>query len=122
MKIKSIIAIAAALTLVSCSSEPTQKVTKTVVAIDPAGAQGASGVPAIRQFPMHGKILSVDAAAKKARIDAGQIGDWMGPMTMNYLIKDDAAFATLKEGNEIDCTVNVTPDDDFWVTGIKIVK
>lgn len=115
MKTLSLIALAAALTFVGCSSpQPSEA---------PNAAAGASGATAaIRHFPVHAKVLSVDTAAKKARLDAGPIGDWMGAMTMNYPIKDDAGLAQLKEGVELDATVNVTPDDDFWLTDIKVAK
>lgn len=122
MKTLSLIALAAALTFVGCSSAPKQEEAPSSAAA-PSGAPGPSGATAtIRHYPVHGKVLSVDAAAKKARIDAGAIGDWMGPMTMNYTIKDDAGFAQLKEGSEIDATVNVDPDDNFWLTDIKVAK
>ena len=123
MKITLLIAVAATLTMIGCSSAPKEEAAAPESATAPSGSLGPSGSTAtIRHFPMHGKILSVDAAAKKARINAGPIGDWMGAMTMNYPIKDDAAFAQLKEGNEIDCTVNVDADENFWVTDIKVVK
>jgi Cu/Ag efflux protein CusF len=130
VKILSLIALAAALTLVGCSSPNPSEAPNSAAApsggLGPAGGSGATGASgataAIRHFPVHGKVLAVDAAAKKARIDAGPIGDWMGPMTMNFLIKDDAGFAQLKPGVELDATVNVTPDDDFWLTDIKVAK
>ncbi|HXE62120.1 MAG TPA: copper-binding protein [Bryobacteraceae bacterium] len=124
MKTLSLIALAAALTLVGCSSPNPSEAPSSAAApsggLGPAGGSGATA--AIRHFPVHGKVLAVDAAAKKARIDAGAIGDWMGPMTMNFPIKDDAGFAQLKAGVELDATVNVTPDDDFWLTDIKVAK
>jgi Cu/Ag efflux protein CusF len=67
---------------------------------------------------MHGKILSLNASDKSARIDAGPIGDWMGAMTMNYPVKDDAEFAKLTAGATIDATVFVD-GDNFWVGEVK---
>jgi len=84
----------------------------------PAGASGASGQTAIKRYPMHGKIVSVSASEKSARIDAGPIGDWMGAMTMNYPIKDDTELAKVSAGQTIDATVFVN-GDDFWVGEIK---
>jgi Cu/Ag efflux protein CusF len=124
VKILSLIAIAATLTFVGCSSPNPSEAPNSAAApsggLGPAGGSGATA--AIRHYPVHGKVISVDAANKKARIDAGPIGDWMGPMTMNYDIKDDAGLAQLKAGSEFDATVNVTPDDDFWLTDIKVAK
>jgi Cu/Ag efflux protein CusF len=85
-----------------------------------AGASGASGATAIKRYSMHGKIVSLDAQAKKARIDAGPIGDYMpSAMTMNYFVKDDAEFAKLSAGQTIDATVFVHGDDDPWIGEIK---
>lgn len=123
MKITTLIVLAAALTFVGCSTAPTAAPESAVAPSGGLGPAGGSGAAAtIRHFSVHGKVLAVDAAAKKARIDAGAIGDWMGPMTMNYPIKDDAGFAQLKEGSELDATVNVDPEDNFWLTDIKVTK
>lgn len=83
-----------------------------------AGAAGASGQNELKKYPMHGKVLSLDAAEKSARIDAGPIGDWMGAMTMNYPVKDASEFAKLTAGATIDATVFVQ-GDDFWVGEVR---
>lgn len=116
--------LTAALILAGCSPAPQEPAAKTMEAA-PAAASGASGASgqttAIKRYPMHGKILSLNASEKSARIDAGPIGDWMGAMTMNYTIKDPAEFAKLAAGTEIDATVFVD-GDDFWVGEIKPAK
>ena len=110
--------VTAVLALAGCSTAPTETPAKTAE----TGAAAASGAPlAVKRYPMHGKILAVDAPAKSARIEAGPIGDWMGAMTMNYPIKDDAALPTLTSGSTIDATVFVQ-GDDFWVGEIKQSK
>ena len=110
---KIITLIAAAIVFVACSSPTPQKAVKSVVRVQPA----------VKQYPMHGKVLSLDPSAKKARIDAGPIGDWMpSAMTMNYLVKDDAEFAKLSAGETIDVTVFVKSDDDYWIGEIKPAK
>jgi len=123
VKTLSLIAIAATLTLVGCSSpNPSEAPNSATAPSGGLGPAGGSGAATIRHFPVHAKVLSVDMAAKKARLDAGPIGDWMGAMTMNYPIKDDAGLAQLKAGVALDATVHVTPDDDFWLTDIKVAK
>lgn len=105
----SIAIFAAALSLIGCSSgAPTESATAAV---------GASG-SAIKRYPMHGKVISVNAAEKSAKIDAGPIGDWMGAMTMNYAVKNDADLAKLTPGTTFDATVFVD-GDDFWVGEVK---
>ena len=111
--ISHVLFLAAALTLAACSSSAPDSAKTT----EPAAA-GASGAAAVKKYPMQGKILSLDATEKSARIDAGPIGDWMGAMTMNYPVKDAADFAKLTVGANIDATVFVQ-GDDFWVGDVK---
>ncbi len=113
--------LTAGLTLAGCSTSTPDAKTTDTGAPAASGASAASGAVAIKRYPMHGKIISVDAPAKSARIEAGAIGDWMGPMTMNYPIKDDAGLATLKPDTTFDATVFVQ-GDDFWVGEIKASK
>jgi Cu/Ag efflux protein CusF len=110
-----------ALTLTGCGTVgPGADTKQETAAAGASGASSASGAVAIKRYPMHGKIISVDVAAKSARIEAGPLGDWMGAMTMNYTIKDDAGLAKLAAGDAFDATVFVQ-GDDFWVGEIKPV-
>jgi len=69
---------------------------------------------------MQGEIKALDTNAKTATIAAGQIGDWMGPMTMEYAVKPDAEFQKLHVGDHIEATV-VVNDLAYYVTEIKVV-
>jgi Cu/Ag efflux protein CusF len=109
----SIAIVAAIFSLIGCNETRSGSVSDE----KPAPA-GASGQTAIKRYPMHGKVVSVNTAEKSAKIDAGPIGDWMGAMTMNYAIKDDADFAKLTPGITFDATVFVN-GDDFWVGEVK---
>jgi Cu/Ag efflux protein CusF len=82
---------------------------------------GSKPPEAGKRYPMEGKVLSIDANAKTATIDAGQIGDWMSPMTMEYPVKPDAELAKLHAGDKIQATV-VVNEPQYYVTDVKIVK
>ncbi len=100
-----------ALFLMGCSSG--------TPAAAPVVAAGASGqAVAVKRYPMHGKVLAVNATEKSAKIEAGPIGDWMGAMTMNYPVKDPAELSKMTAGEMIDATV-VVDGDDFWVADVK---
>jgi Cu/Ag efflux protein CusF len=75
--------------------------------------------PEAKRYPMQGEIKGLDPVAKNATISAGRIGDWMGPMTMEYPIKPDAEFAKLHVGDHIQATVIVN-DLKYYVTDVKI--
>lgn len=71
-----------------------------------------------KRYSMEGTIRALDPAAKSATIQAGQIGDWMDPMTMDYPIKPDSEFAKLHVGDHIKATV-VVKDPGYYVTDIQ---
>jgi len=72
-----------------------------------------------KRYPMEGDVKALDAASKTATIAAGQIGDWMEAMTMDYPVKPDAEFARLKVGEHIKATV-VVDDGKYYVTDIHV--
>lgn len=79
---------------------------------------GASG-PKEKRYQFDGYIMAVDASNKTATIRAGQIGDWMEPMTMEYAIKPDAELAKLHVGDKIHATA-VVHDPSYYVTDIQV--
>jgi Cu/Ag efflux protein CusF len=81
---------------------------------------GCGSQPPAKRYPMQGSIQALDANAKTATIAAGPIGDWMGPMTMEYQIKPDSEFQKLHVGDRIQATVVVVTDTSYYVTDIKV--
>ena len=74
-----------------------------------------------KRYQMEGHVKGLDPAAKTATIDAGKIGDWMEPMTMEYSVKPDSEFAKLKVGDHIKATV-VVEDVKYYVTDVTVVS
>jgi Cu/Ag efflux protein CusF len=72
-----------------------------------------------KRYQFDGTIMALDPAAKTATIRAGQIGDWMDPMTMEYRIKPDSEFAKLHVGDAIHATA-VVQDPSYYVTAINV--
>jgi Cu/Ag efflux protein CusF len=73
-----------------------------------------------KRYAVQGEIKALDAAAKTATIAHGQIGDWMGAMTMEYSIKPDAEFQKLRVGDKIEATIVVVNDTKYYVTEVKV--
>jgi len=84
-------------------------------------AAGCGSRPAAKRYPMEGDVKALDPSVKSATIAAGPIGDWMGPMTMEYSVKPDSEFQKLHVGDRIQATVVVVTDANFYVTGIKVL-
>jgi Cu/Ag efflux protein CusF len=73
-----------------------------------------------KRYPVQGEIKAIDPATKTATIAHGQIGDWMGAMTMEYSIKPDAEFQKLHVGDKIEATMVVVSDVKYYVTDVKV--
>ncbi len=73
-----------------------------------------------KRYPMKGEIKALDPGSKTATIDAGDIGDWMKAMTMEFPVKPDSELAKLHVGDRIEATVVVT-ENAYYVTDIKVI-
>ena len=73
-----------------------------------------------KRYPMQGVVKAVDPVAKMATIDAGKIGDWMEPMTMEYPVKPDSELTKLHVGEHIEAVV-VVQGEKYYVTDVKAV-
>ena len=71
-----------------------------------------------KKYELRGDVVSVDERGKVAAIKHEAIGDWMGAMTMDFKVRDDAEFAKLKAGLHITGTVFVL-GDDYWLGEIR---
>jgi len=95
--IRSVCLLLLALTLLSCGAKTSGK-----------------------RYPMQGKVLAVDPAAKTATIAAGKIGDWMDAMTMEYSVKPDSELAKIHAGDQIEAAV-VVEGERYYVTDVKVI-
>lgn len=91
--------------LISCGGEPTTDTSKQ------------------KRYPMKGKVVTVDKAAKKAEIDHEEIEGFMEPMRMKFPIYEDWVWDELKPGAEIraELVVDSTAKDPYWLENIGIV-
>ena len=72
-----------------------------------------------RQFPLRGKVVSVDRAAGTVTVDHEDIEDFMPGMTMPFPLKDAWAFDALEPGDRLDAIL-VVSDDGFWLEQLVI--
>ena len=80
--------------------------------------------PNARRFPIKGKIVSVDKAAKKATIEHSDIPGYMEAMSMEFPIHADWAWDEMKPGAEIsgELVVDNAAKDPFWIENVAIVS
>jgi protein SCO1/2 len=76
----------------------------------------------VRRYPVSGKIVSLDPQHQTANIDAAAIPNYMEAMAMDYPIQSKDDFRTLKIGERITGTLEVTGDESYTLTNIKPAK
>lgn len=76
-----------------------------------------------KRYPLKGKVISVDRAAKTAKIDHEAVGDYMPAMEMEFPIHADWVWDDLTPGAEIraELVVDNTAKDPYWLENIGIV-
>ncbi len=82
----------------------------------------SKSAPTASKFPtykMRGTIVAVHADDKSASIDADAIPGFMDAMTMEYTIRDSAAFSKLKPKDKITADLIVGPDGAY-IENVKI--
>lgn len=75
--------------------------------------------PDAKRYPIKGKVVSVDLAKKKAKIDHEEIPGYMEAMTMNFTVKDLDVLKTMSEGAEVKAEL-VVGKDDYWLENVII--
>lgn len=76
-----------------------------------------------KRYPIKGKVVSVDKATKKAKIDHDAIEGYMPAMTMDFQIRADWVWDELTPGSEIraELVVDNTAYEPYWLENIGIV-
>ncbi len=71
-----------------------------------------------KQYPLTGKILSIDSKERTANIDAAAIPGFMDAMRMDYPISSSSDLSALHVGEDISATVNVNDDGSYTLSNI----
>jgi Cu/Ag efflux protein CusF len=72
----------------------------------------------VKQYQLHGEVVSLDPHDKIATIYAQKIEGWMEAMKMEYPVKDTQDFSKLQPNECIDATVFVQ-GTEYWVGDVK---
>ncbi len=79
-----------------------------------AGSSGGAAAGVLKTFPIHGKVISVDAAKGAILLEHGAIPGFMDAMTMTYKLKDPGIASELHPGDLITAKLLVRQvGDDF---------
>jgi protein SCO1 len=77
----------------------------------------------VNRYPLKGKVVSVDKAAKTAKVDHEAIEGFMPAMTMEFPIRADWVWGDLVAGSDIraELVVDNSAKDPYWLENIGIV-
>ena len=76
-----------------------------------------------KRYPLKGKVVSVDKAKKKAKIEHEEIPGFMEAMTMDFPIYEDWVWENLAPGAQVhaELVVDSSADEPYWLEKIGIV-
>jgi protein SCO1/2 len=72
-----------------------------------------------KRYDLTGKVVSVDQAKRKAKIEHDEIKGYMPAMTMDFQIKQDWVLRELKPGHQVGAEL-VVDKDDYWLENVTI--
>lgn len=84
-------------------------------------ATGCSKHEQPRQYPFRGEVVRLDRNTNVASIHNEKVEGWMSKMTMDYPIENRNEYLSLRKGEKITATVNVT-SEGYWLTNVKEMK
>jgi Cu/Ag efflux protein CusF len=84
-----------------------------------AGSAFAQANSKKKSFTLHGKIEAVKGSEKRVTVKHDKIEGYMGAMTMDYKVNDDAMLKKLKPGDEITATLY---QDDYTLYDIRLTQ
>src|SRR5882757_6383555 len=93
---------------------------KTAVNSNQASANANQVSPNAKRFPFKGKVVSVDKATKKAKVDHEAVVGYMEAMTMEFPVHADMVWDELVPGAEItaELVVDSSSKDGFWLENL----
>jgi protein SCO1/2 len=74
-----------------------------------------------KRYTVKGKVVALDKAEHTATVDHEDIVGYMGAMSMEFDVKDDAGFQKLEVGDQVTATLAVTDEED-WLENLIITK
>lgn len=86
-----------------------------------ANQPGATSQPtSSKRYHLKGKVVSIDKRANMANVDGEEIPDFMGAMTMPYVVKPASELDKLAPGDAITADV-VVQDDNSWLENVAVI-
>lgn len=72
-----------------------------------------------RQYQLSGKVVALNVKDRTATINAAAIPNFMEAMTMEYPVKSQSDFNSLRVGEKISATVEVRDDGSYDLSNVR---
>ena len=82
------------------------------------GSNASNNEP-VKQYQLHGEVVSLDPHDKTATINAQKVEGWMDAMTMKYKVDDPKVLKAVKAGDQITATVY---EGDMSLHKVQVAK
>ncbi len=96
----------------------------SLLALACGSAEAEKASPNAKRYPLKGSVISVDAAAKKVKVDHDRIEGFMERMTMDFPVRADWIWSEITPGAQItaDLVVDNAAKDPYWLENIVITS
>jgi len=113
------IALACMLILAACG--PSQSAKQTDAKESDTKAAAGARLATTKQYPLTGKVVSIDKATRSINVDGDEVPGFMAAMTMPYQVKDAGILDRVAPGDRIKAEI-VVGSDGAYLENILVVK
>ena len=96
----------------SCGPTPTVKPTESATTANTVNKEADT-----KRYPLTGKVVSIDKAARSINVDGDEIPGFMAAMTMPYQVRDAGVLDKLSPGDQIKAEI-VMGNDGVYLENI----
>jgi Cu/Ag efflux protein CusF len=96
-----------------------------VLAVVGCGGPAEKAEPAAdatRRYPVRGWVEAVDVEGGALRVTHEEIPGYMGAMTMRFPVLDAQVLSGVHEGDQLEATLVVSPDNRYWLEEITVTS
>jgi Cu/Ag efflux protein CusF len=91
-----------------------------LVALVGCAGEGGKPADAARRYVLRGEVVAVDVEGYALRVAHEEIPGYMGAMTMRFPVLDAEVLSGIHEGDRIEATLVVSPDNRYWLEDVKV--
>ncbi len=91
-----------------------------LLALVGCGEEGGKPADAARRYALEGRVVAVDVEGRALQVAHQDIPGYMEAMTMRFPVLDAEVLSGIHEGDQIEATLVVLPDNRHWLEEIRV--